>query len=274
MNAIKWSGSKRSQAKAILQHFPQKINTYYEPFCGGASVFYALVKSDISVEKYVLSDINSDLINLYETIKIAPDELCQHYEGLWKELNKDEDCKRKKQYFTKVRTRFNMERDPKDFMFIMRTTTNGMPRYNRRGEFNNSFHVTRDGISPYKLEKVVFEWSNMLKNVDVRVCDYRDIAPSIKEFLYLDPPYANTKGMYYGNINHNELWEYLSNVTCGWALSFNGIVGDENNTQMLPHIYDEHFYLKSGNSSFRRIITGDRNALVYESLYVKHGGYE
>lgn len=35
---IKWSGSKRSQAEEIIKHFPEFIDTYYEPFVGGASV--------------------------------------------------------------------------------------------------------------------------------------------------------------------------------------------------------------------------------------------
>ena len=35
---IKWSGSKRSQCEDILEYFPQTINTYYEPFCGGCSM--------------------------------------------------------------------------------------------------------------------------------------------------------------------------------------------------------------------------------------------
>lgn len=33
--AIKWYGSKRSQAFEILGYFPYEIDTYYEPFCGG-----------------------------------------------------------------------------------------------------------------------------------------------------------------------------------------------------------------------------------------------
>ena len=45
---IKWSGSKRSQAKDIIKYFPKEIDTYYEPFCGGASVLRALLDSDMT----------------------------------------------------------------------------------------------------------------------------------------------------------------------------------------------------------------------------------
>lgn len=35
---IKWSGSKRSQSSELIKMFPQNINTYYEPFCGGVCI--------------------------------------------------------------------------------------------------------------------------------------------------------------------------------------------------------------------------------------------
>ena len=59
---IKWSDSKRSLSNDIIQYFPKEIDTYYEPFCGGCSVLYQLIHSDIKVNRYVCSDINEDLI--------------------------------------------------------------------------------------------------------------------------------------------------------------------------------------------------------------------
>lgn len=81
----------------------------------------------------------------------------------------------------------------------MRTTTNGMPRYNSDGEFNNSFHVTRNGILPDKLKDIVNEWSVLLNehNVKFKCCSFTDIKPNNDDFIYMDPPYANTKGMYF-----------------------------------------------------------------------------
>lgn len=242
--AIKWSGSKRSQASEILKYFPMDIDTYYEPFCGGASVFSALVGSGIQVKNYVLSDINGDLISLWKEIRENPHEVGCHYEQLWHELNKDDDLERKKTFFNEIRDRFNKEKDPLDFMFIMRTTTNGMPRYNRNGEFNNSFHITRNGIEPAKLYGILYEWSRILEDAVIKECSYKDIHPEKNDFMYLDPPYANTKGMYYGKIDYDGLWEYLRNLPCPYALSFDGISGSSDNTYAVPDIYDEHIYVR------------------------------
>lgn len=269
---IKWSGSKRSQAEKILTFFPKEIDTYYEPFCGGASVLRRLLDSDIKVNHYVCSDLNSGLIDLWNKIINNPLEVYSYYKKLWNELNVDDDKQRKKEYFASVRERYNKEHNPLDFMFIMRTTTNGMPRYNRDGEFNNSFHVTRNGIIPETFEKFIFEWSHLLKknNVEFISCSYEDIKPTENDFLYLDPPYANTKGMYYGTIDYEKFWEYLRNLPCKYALSFDGKSGDVDNTWNVPEdVYTRHEYLLSGNSSFKRTIGKSNDSIVYESLYVK-----
>ena len=271
---IKWSGSKRSQASEIIKYFPKEIDTYYEPFCGGASVLRALLESEIKVNKYVCSDLNNGLIELWNKIKYSPNEVADHYEKLWYEMNGDvsKDKAYKRSYFEKIRERYNIEHNPLDFMFIMRTTTNGMPRYNSNGDFNNSFHITRDGIIPDKLRQIIKEWSDLLFTNDVTFinCSYEYITPSDNDFMYLDPPYAGTKGMYFGGFDNNKLFEWLKIVECKWVMSYDGISGKIDNTYNVPEdLYDEHIYIKSGNSSFKRVIGKSKDSIVYESLYLK-----
>lgn len=270
--AVKWSGSKRSQAKEIVENLPKKINTYYEPFCGGCSVLRQLLNSDIKVNEYICSDINKDLINLWNKIKENPYELALNYENLWNKLNKDDDKERKKRFFEEVRARYNLSHNESDFLFIMRTTTKGMPRYNKKGEFNNSFHITRNGIKPNTLCRILQEWSTILqeKNVNFLHKDYLEITSKEDDVLYLDPPYFHTKGMYFGRIDYKEFFKWLKEQKGYYLLSFDGISGVEDNTYDLPkELYSEHKYLKSGNSSFKRIIGKSKDSMVYESLYLK-----
>lgn len=275
---IKWSGSKRSQCEDILEYFPQTINTYYEPFCGGCSMLMGLMNSDIFVKRYVCSDINKDLIALWEKVKYSPDEIYESYVKLWEELNKDNDIYRKRKFFEEQRDIYNKTHDPLVFFFIMRTTTNGMPRYNQKGEFNNSFHVTRNGIKPELLKPILTEWSEKLRknNVEFVHRSYEEILGEVKEgdFIYMDPPYFNTKGMYFGGIDFESFFVFLENVSkmnVRFALSFDGKSGDIDNTYSIPeNCYRRHFYIKSGNSSFKRTIGKDKNAIVYESLYLNY----
>lgn len=270
---IKWSGSKRSQSEIIISKFAKKINTYYEPFCGGCSVLRQLLESDIEVNNYICSDINKDLIDLWNEIKNNPNEVYDNYYKMWHELNdKDDNKERKKQYFYKVRDRFNKVKSPYDFMFIMRTTTNGMPRYNKNGEFNNSFHVTRDGIKPETLKNVITEWSGLLNKYNVQFIhqSYENIQSKNGDLIYIDPPYANTKGMYYGVINYENLWQWLRLQNGIYLLSFDGTTSSDDMTYDVPNdIYTTHEYLYSGNSSFRRVIGKSNSEYVRESLYIK-----
>ena len=187
--------------------------------------------------------------------------------------DKDDNKLRKRLFFEEIRERYNKERNPLDFMFIMRTTTNGMPRYNNNGAFNNSFHIKRNGIIPENFKPIIFQWNKLINdnNVEFKCCSYNTIQPNDNDFVYMDTPYANTKGMYYGRIDINQLFDFCRKLNCSYALSFDGISGKTDNTYKIPNdIYDEHFYIKNGNSSFKRIKETDKNALVLESLYLKN----
>lgn len=268
---IKWSGSKRSQSESIISHFPKVIDTYYEPFIGGASVLRQLLHSDIKVKKYICSDINEDLINLWNYIRETPVVLAYMYEEMWNELNKDNDLERKKQYYYDVRARFNQSRSPIDFLFISRTTTNGLIRYNQKGEFNNSFHITRNGIKPDTLMKIMLGWAELLNKHHVQFVhmSYENIKTNTNDYIYLDPPYANTKGMYYGTIDYTILWDWLRQQGCKYSLSFDGTCGVEDRTYAVPDdLYNEHLYIYSGCSGFKRL-KEQTTEYVSESLYIK-----
>ena len=275
---IKWTGSKRSQSDEIIQYFPSEIDTYYEPFCGGCSMMRRLLDSDIKVNHIVCSDINKDLIETWKLIQSQPDNLLSKYTQMWSELNSTNDVDEKRKYFEKKRFEYNMTHDPFIFFFIMRTCTNGMPRYNKNGEFNNSFHLTRNGITPDNLRPILEEWFKKLNSRDIEFinCSYEKIfeKSTYKDFLYLDPPYFSTHSMYMKNTimfeNFFDELKELNNKGVKYIMSFDGKSGDVDNTcdDVPKEIYKHHLYIKSGNSSFKRTIGKDRNAMVYESLYM------
>lgn len=268
---IKWSGSKRKQAEKIISFFPREIETYYEPFCGGGSVFGRLIHSEISVKRYVISDLNGDLISLWVEIIKEPKDIYSHYKKLWTEMNSIIDWEEKKQYYINIRERFNKERSPLDFMFIMRTTFNGMPRYNKNGFFNNPLHPNRNGIIPEKLLKTMESWRDIIKNKNVVFIkqSYEEIKTSKNDLIYLDPPYGGIKGMYYGTLdNYENLWDFLRNQKCKWLLSFDGKTTSEDYQIKIPDdLYKTHEFLDNGNSSFRRLNGKSNKEYVFESLY-------
>ncbi|MDE6285044.1 MAG: DNA adenine methylase, partial [Bacilli bacterium] len=229
-----------------------------------------LKENKIKVNNIICSDLNNDLINLWNIIKTSPEAIFSHYNVLWNELNSTEDKAVKRAYFEQIRDRLNKEHNPMDFMFILRTTTNGMPRYNSKGEFNNSFHITRNGIKPDTFKKIIYEWAELLNqyNVEFKCHSFEGVSTNENDFVFVDPPYANTKGMYFGNFNNVNLFNWLKHLNCKWIMTYDGKSGDVDNTYNVPEeVYKEHIYLKSGNSSFKRTIGKSNDSIVYESLY-------
>ncbi|MGQ7096925.1 DNA adenine methylase [Escherichia sp. SP-MK] len=68
---LKWAGGKYPLLDDIKRHLP-KGECLVEPFVGAGSVF---LNTDFS--RYILADINSDLISLYNIVKMRTDEYVQ-----------------------------------------------------------------------------------------------------------------------------------------------------------------------------------------------------
>lgn len=123
----------------IKRHLP-KGECLVEPFVGAGSVF---LNTDFS--RYILADINSDLISLYNIVKMRTDEYVQAARELFvPETNCAE-------VYYQFREEFNKSQDPFRravlFLYLNRYGYNGLCRYNLRGEFNVPFGRYKNPIS-------------------------------------------------------------------------------------------------------------------------------
>src|ERR1035437_629977 len=184
---IKWSGSKRSVAAQLASLFPE-YERYYEPFVGGGAMLpFRKVKQGYA------SDIMPELIQLWAVIRDQPQLAIDGYSMRWHARQRDGHG-----VYYEIRDHFNLTRDPIDFLFLSRTCVNGLIRFNKDGNFNNSLHHTRPGIAPETLEQVIAMWSKAIQCVDFTVADYTNALLHVTEsdFVFLDPPYESTRGRY------------------------------------------------------------------------------
>jgi len=140
---------------------------------------------------------------------------------------------------------FNLTKKSDDFYWIMRTTTNGLPRYNKLGQFNNSCHFSRPGMTPESVEKIIMKYHKLFTEKNIEFCnlDYKQI-DNIKsnDFMYFDPPYQNTKGMYFNNFNSAEFISWLNNLKCKWILSYDGKINDKKVDHFSPISFKWKFF--------------------------------
>lgn len=242
---------------------------------GGSVLRQLLDNDDIKPNKIVVGDTCKVLIELWNIIKNNPNELLSEYEKHWNILKI-----KRAEYYLNIRKEFNNTNDPYLFFFLTRTSANGLVRFNSKGEFNSAFNNKREGIQPKRLAKILYEWSEKIQKVDFINNDYRDLTKNItdKDFVYLDPPYADTDTMYQAcdksnKITQEEFYTYLKQLNLKnvkWITSYDGFSKNETiKRSFVPEdIYKTHEYLKSGISGFRKMTKTYTD--VYESLYMNY----
>ena len=261
---LKWTGSKRSQAEMIVAYVPAHAQ-YFEPFLGSGALLYLLGKSGA-----VCGDIYAPLISFWSLVRDKPEHLISDYEEQWNALQAD-----LPNYYYIVRNRFNEQKRPEDLNFLMRTCVNGIVRFNKVGEFNNSFHCSRKGMLPKNFAKIVRKWYPRLKGVEFRTGDFEEniIDAGPGDFIYLDPPYAGNRQRYIRNINLDRLYRVLEDLNyrgVKWALSFDGLRGKTAYDHAIPNdLYKRKMLLKSGYSAISKVLNGPIE-LVKESLYLNY----
>lgn len=202
---IKWVGGKSQLIPEITQRLPEYVEKglpyqYVEPFTGSAAVALHLLDSPTPPTKVILSDINTDLVNLYEVVKSHPQKLLDFLQTLQDEYDQLEDKEAKKPYYYAKREEFNLRENNTVkhaglFMFLNRAGFNGLYRVNSKNQFNVP-------IGSYKQPKFVFEEvihraSELLTNVEMLNTSFEDTLRTAQEtnidnlptFVYLDPPY-------------------------------------------------------------------------------------
>ena len=260
---IKWSGSKRNAAGLIGKLIPS-AERYFEPFLGGGAVLPFRKSTE-----GLAGDSIPELIALWNAIKTNPLNTADEYRKRWDRLQRDGH-----QVYYEVRDRFNATRNEYDFLFLTRTCVNGLIRYNAQGEFNNSFHLTRPGINPGTLEKIIGQWHTIVKEVSFYHCDYRTLLKEVKknDFIFLDPPYGGTKGRYTKTaFDLQEFFNQLDALNCigaKWILTFDGAAGRREYGYTVPQeLYKSKLDMTTGLSPFTRMMKTSVDE-VHESVYL------
>lgn len=180
---IKWVGGKTKLIPEIVSRLPRDHGRYFEPFAGGAAVFFHL-----GPQAAVLSDCNADLIAMYRAVAADP-------EGVIRRLALHKEAHDEAHYYD-TRSRWNdasVSWSPLDraatFIYLNRTCFNGLWRVNKSGAFNVPMGRYKNPAicDPETLRAA----GALLRRATIRCGDYRaavaDAGPG--DLVYFDPPY-------------------------------------------------------------------------------------
>lgn len=265
---LKWTGNKSKIAHEIVSHFPDKIDTYYEPFIGSAIVARTLFESGKNVGRIVCSDINDDLIDLYNCVKYNFDYFVNEFNIYCEEMSKYDVTGQEKYYYERRET-FNNTTSSRGplFFFLSKTCYAGIIRYNKKGKFNCPYG--RKSIEFNKALNVLKDWYNVIQNFEFIHQDYRSIQPNSNDFCFFDPPYFGPKyEMYQGKIEYEDYIKFLNGLNCKWAMTLDGKSDIYDRTCDIPvDLYTERIYLSSQECQLSKMIGKKNN--IQECFYIK-----
>jgi len=184
---VKWAGGKRQLIPIINQNLPDSFGTYYEPFLGGGALLFHIL-TDKNGQKCSISDLNSDLVLAYTTIRDRTDSLITSLKNHEKNYQKDSES-----YYYSIREsnpRSEIEKTSR-LIFLNRTCFNGLYRVNSKGKFNVP-------LGKYSNPNIVNEEnlhvvSHILQSsrVSIKCRDFEAVLSDAKkgDLVYFDPPY-------------------------------------------------------------------------------------
>ena len=103
--------------------------------------------------------------------------------------------------------------------------------------------------------EVILYYSDLMrgKDIDFTCRSFENISPdNNKDVVYLDPPYTNTKALYFGNVSFDGLLSWIDKLPCSWFMNING-VNSTDNEEVINIKYTGREILSSGKSSFSRM---------------------
>lgn len=177
---LRWAGGKQWLSKRLCQMIPDEIGTYYEPFLGGASLFFAALPN-----ASVLSDLNPRLIEVYQVLRDEPQDLVA---VLTRWVNDES---------TYFKVRGNDYTKPTQraaqFIYLNKTCWNGLYRVNRSGKFNVPYGYNGRAVFD---EAHLWRVSNALQTAMLRCGDFSETVGGAGngDFVYFDPPYTTLHG--------------------------------------------------------------------------------
>lgn len=178
---LKWAGGKYSVLDEVLAMLPAG-NRLIEPFVGSGTVFI-----NAGFKRNLLGDVNPDLINLFNQLKGNPDAVIKTAYQLERGCMSGEAHK-------EIRTEFNGRkahavRHAALFLALMRTSYNGLCRYNQKGLFNVGWN--KKGEANYFPMDELAHFTGMQKEMAFMCAGFEDVIAQAGEgdVVFCDPPY-------------------------------------------------------------------------------------
>ena len=197
---LNYTGGKYKLLNQIMQHFPEKIDTFIDLFTGGCNVGI-----NVDANNVICNDIEKDVIEIYKLLKLNSfEDINKRIENIIQQFDLSRE---NKDGYIELRKSYNLDKGVIKFLTLIFHSFNNQIRFNKKGEFNLPFGGrTYNNNIKNNLNNFVDKLNK--SNISFVNQDFREIIKSIDinkdTFIYCDPPYSLNFTEYNGRHFWNE----------------------------------------------------------------------
>lgn len=207
---IRWQGNKSKHINKFIEYVPEFTGSYIEPFVGSGALLLKL-----QPKKWIINDINKDLINIWNQVKTNPHEIIKEFKKFgdhFKPLSKNDKVTYCKEITSKIESMpYDLKRASL-YLLMKFCSYTGDIIYNNKFFFKSlDMNIFIRNYYPFLIQNNydnILEVSKFLNNSNWKICNmsYEKILNISKsgDFVFLDPPYIENHN-YEFNYNKDEV---------------------------------------------------------------------
>lgn len=167
----------------LLQHMPESYGTYFEPFIGSGALFFAL-----KPRRAIISDMNLRLVLTYQAIRDDVEAVCVNLDAYT--------ASHSPEFYAAHRNAYQgreLQTPAAEiaawFLYVNKTSFNGLYRVNRSGIFNVPLDPSKDATFDKANLRAC---SRALQGIDILHGDFRAMESYAQtgDVAFFDPPYV------------------------------------------------------------------------------------
>lgn len=190
---LNYIGGKYKILPQIMEYFPTDVDVMVDLFAGGCDVC-----CNFTANKIYANDINNYIIEIYKKMQeLTIDEVLSYIDTTIKTAKLSID---NKEAYLAFRNKYNqsLKKNPLDLYILMCYAFNYQCRFNNNHEFNSSFGKNRSSFNSV-IRNNLIKFHNNIKNIEFSSLNFKSFNTGFlkkDDFLYADPPYLITTGIY------------------------------------------------------------------------------
>ena len=213
---MNYVGNKYRIIDQIQKWFPENIDTMVDLFCGGLDV---TINTRANV--HYANDINYHVIDIYRAFQKYPADYVLRY--IEDAIDRYQLSKTNAEGYLSLRKHYNDTKNPLDLFVLLCYSFNNNLRFNNKQEYNASFGRNRSSFNDVMRENLI-NLLHRIPGIKFTSLGFQDFDFSVLgpgDFLYADPPYLTSCGVYndgkrgftgWGNKEETDLYAILNDL--------------------------------------------------------------